>query len=121
MTLKGVAQTVRDMIRGFGVTGQEAVREENIVKSFEDDPEFGLPDRLEALAKEYDGMPVHQLMTLDLTPQDIARRLREVRRAGRCPTCGLLPAPVVAKNERFTATIESAFGERFCEGHKEGP
>ena len=83
---------------------------------------FSDPEQIEALTKYCDDIqrpsdPHYCGDEAEGTAYDIARRLRRMLAPRRCPTCGLRPAPVIAKNARFTATIESAFGERFCEGH----
>ena len=124
MTLASVRDKLLEFDKTSRITGREhpSIRILDVVRMLEDDPQFKLPEQIEALTKYCDDIqrpsdPHYCGDEAEGTAYDIARRLRRMLAPRRCPTCGLRPAPVIAKNARFTATIESAFGERFCEGH----
>ena len=72
MTLAGVAADQRARHEGEGEWDQVRA----VIEAFEADPEFKLPERVEALAKEYD--QTRSFLVSGIIPQDVARRLREL-------------------------------------------
>jgi len=82
VTLRGVAERIRELAKAFGLTGVEAGRVENILKEFEADPEFKLPERIDGLVHSYEVFSAVENPTPATEQQvyaAVARRLREVR------------------------------------------
>lgn len=78
MTLAEVAETVRMLVRGFKIRGEEATRLENVVKMFEADPDFKLRERIEALALEFGPHAEVRTSLGTLKTSDVALRLHAI-------------------------------------------
>lgn len=87
MTLAEVAARMRAEEKGFLTSDAQAAWLEHAVLAFEADPEFKLPERLEALEKAYawngPDPGYRSLLSSEgwVHRSDVARSLREVREA----------------------------------------